>query len=206
MNVQTDKTQCEAQGGSRIVMRYSRRGWWQLRAVAPMLAMVLIAAACGSSEDNASATTASRPPSTTTTATTEAPTSTTIPASSSDDPASVLADYAEARNSGDVDAVMALYADDAVVRDHPLDDDDVAAGIDEIRVLQEQIPAIQGSGDGIEFFDMEVSGSTVIFSERFFYGSGGTAGCSGAVGNTAIVEDGKITLFEWGQAQPTLCR
>ena len=123
--------------------------------------------------------------------------------SSSDDPASVLADYAEARNSGDVDAAMAFYADDAVVRGHPLDDDDVATGIDEIRVLQEQNPSVQGSGAGLEYFDIAVSGSTATFTHTFRYGgdgiaSGGSAGCVGGTDNTATVEDGKITLYVWG--------
>jgi hypothetical protein len=115
--------------------------------------------------------------------------------SSSDDPASVLADYAETRNSGDVDAVMAFYAPDAVVKGHPLDNDDVATGIDEIRVLQEQIPGRQGSAAGIEYLDVVVSGSTVTFSHAFRWGGGG---CSGGIDNTATVEDGKIVLYVWG--------
>ena len=51
----------------------------------------------------------------------------------------------------------------------------------------------------------------MTFSHRFFRGAdgihaGGTDGCSGGVGATATVEDGKITLYEWGQERPTLCR
>ena len=130
--------------------------------------------------------------------------------SSDDDPATVLADYVEARNSGDVDAVMALYAEDAVVNDHPLDPDGVATGADAIRALEEQVPAVQGSGDGIELVDMEVSGNTVLFSSRFFYGadgtrSGGSAGCAGSVRNSVTVEDAKITLWDPGSESPTMC-
>jgi ketosteroid isomerase-like protein len=131
--------------------------------------------------------------------------------SSSEDPASVLADYAEARNSGDIDAVMALYADDAVVMDQVFDDDGVATGIDEIRVLEEQIPAVQGSGDGIEIFDVVVSGSTATFKTRFFYGAdgvrntSGSAGCSGSLDHTATVESGKITVLDWGIGSSSLC-
>ena len=128
------------------------------------------------------------------------------------DPAAVLADYVEARNSGDVDAAMAFYADDAVVKDHPLhpDSTSVATGIAEIRALEEQIPAVQGSGDGIELVDMEVSGNTVLFSSRFFYGADGArarsgAGCAGSVRNSVTVEDGKITLYDIGSESPTLC-
>ena len=36
------------------------------------------------------------------------------------DPAGVLANYEDTRNSGDLDALMSLYADDAVVLDLPL--------------------------------------------------------------------------------------
>jgi ketosteroid isomerase-like protein len=131
--------------------------------------------------------------------------------SSSDDPASVLTDYAENRNSGDIDAVMALYADDAVVTDHVLDDDGVATGIDEIRVLEEQIPAVQGSGDGIEIFDVVVSGSTATFKTRFFYGAdgvrntSGSAGCSGSLDHTVTVESGKMTVLDWGTGSSSLC-
>ena len=121
------------------------------------------------------------------------------------DPASALAAYGEARNAGDVDVAVAFYAEDAVVTGHPLDEDGVATGIDEIRALEEQIPAAQGSGDGIEFVDVEVSGSTVTFNSRFFYGANGShaimgAGCSGRIGDTATFEDGKIVLYEWGPA------
>ncbi len=130
--------------------------------------------------------------------------------SSSDDPASVLVAYAEARSSGDVDATMAFYADDAVVMGHPLDDDDVATGIDEIRVLEEQVPAVQGSGAGTEYFDIVVSGSTATFKHTFRYGadgtrSGGSAGCGGAIDNMATIEDGKITLLVPGIESTSLC-
>ncbi len=117
-----------------------------------------------------------------------------------DDPASILADYAEARNSGDVDAVMAY--DDAVVMGHPLDDDDVATGVDEIRVLQEQIPAIQGSGAGIEYSDIVVSGSTATFSHAF-RSIGGA--CLGGIDHTVTVEGGKIVLYVWGTASSIPC-
>jgi ketosteroid isomerase-like protein len=126
------------------------------------------------------------------------------------DPAALLADYADTRNSGDVDGVMAFYTEDAVVENHPLDDDGVAIGVDEIRALEEEVPAIQGTGDGIEYIDMVVSGSTVTFNHRFFYGSdgtasGGSAGCAGGRDDEARVEDGKITWVAWGPESPIQC-
>ena len=132
--------------------------------------------------------------------------------SESEDPADVMSDYEAARNSGDVDAVMALYAENAVVKDHPLHPNttSVVTGIDEIRALEEQVPAIQGSGDGIEFLDMQVSGNTVTFNTRFFYGADGTAssgiaGCAGGKDHQVTVEDDKITLYVGGFQDPIQC-
>ena len=125
-------------------------------------------------------------------------------------PAEVLADYTEVRNSGDVDGVIGFYAEDAVVENHPLDDDGVATGTAEIRALEEQVPAVQGSGDGQEIIDMVVSGNTVTFNTRFFWGadgtfSGGSAGCGGGKDHQVTVEDGKITLYVGGSESPTMC-
>ena len=119
------------------------------------------------------------------------------------DPAAVIADYQEARNSGDVDAVMAFYAEDAVVESHPLDADEVATGVPEIRILEARVPGIQGSTGGIEFTDLVVSGNTVTFKETFFNEEGD---CFSGAGNEVTVEDDKITLYIWGQEEdPSLC-
>ena len=125
-------------------------------------------------------------------------------------PDEVLTGYADTRNSGDVDGVMEFYAEDAVVENHALDDDGFATGTAEIRALEEQVPAVQGSGDGVEYIDMVVSGSTVTFNTRFFYGadgirSGGSAGCAGGKDSQVTVEDGKITLWVGGSESPIQC-
>ncbi len=117
-------------------------------------------------------------------------------------PDEVLVDLQNVRNSGDVDAVMALYAEDAVVRDHPLDADGIATGVDEIRFLEAQVPGIQGSTGGIEFRDMTVSGSTVTFNTKFLNAEGD---CFGGMGHQVTVEDGKITLADWGPDDPSQC-
>ncbi len=120
------------------------------------------------------------------------------------DPAAVLAAYKEARNAGDVDAVMAFYAEDAVVENHPGDDDGVATGVSEIRILEAQVPGIQGSTGGIEFTDLVVSGNTVTFKETFMHKDGD---CFSSTGNEVTVEDDKITLYVWGDEgdSPSLC-
>ena len=125
-------------------------------------------------------------------------------------PDEVLTDYADTRNSGDVDGVMEFYAEDAVYENHPLDDDGVATGTAEIRALEEQVPAVQGSGDGQEIIDMVVSGNTVTFNHRFFYGAdgvraGGAAGCAGGRNHQVTVDDGKITLYVGGTPDPGQC-
>jgi hypothetical protein len=116
------------------------------------------------------------------------------------DPAAVLAAYQETRNSGDVDAVMAFYAEDAVVEN----DDGVATGVSEIRILEAEVPGIQGSTGGIEFTDLVVSGNTVTFKETFMNEAGD---CFSSAGNEVTIEDGKITLYVWGDEgdSPSLC-
>jgi len=122
---------------------------------------------------------------------------------SSDDPVAILEDYQNTRNSGDVDGVLALYAEDAVVLDHPLDSDGTATGVNEIRELEKNVPSVQRSEDAIEFVDIEVSDNVVTFGHRFFNSS---AGCSGYTGNTVTVEDGEITQYDWGvRSDESMC-
>jgi ketosteroid isomerase-like protein len=125
-------------------------------------------------------------------------------------PEEVLTDYAAVSNSGDVDGVIDFYTDDAVVENHPGDDDGIATGTAEIRALEEQLPAFQGSGDGIELIDMVVSGNTVTFNQMFFRrgaeaDSSVIQGCIGHKDNQVTVEDGKITLYVWGPESEILC-
>jgi hypothetical protein len=112
------------------------------------------------------------------------------------DPTAVLADYEDARNAGDVDAVMALYADDAVVTGHPLDAGDGAAnGVDEIRALEDLVPDIQRAEDAAEFINIETSGNSVTFDMRFFPAG---SSCTGSSDHEVTVTDGLITFYAWG--------
>jgi ketosteroid isomerase-like protein len=122
--------------------------------------------------------------------------------SSSEDPESVLRAYEAARNSGETDAVMALYAEDAVVENHPLDTTSPATGVLEIRGYEGQVPSIQGSTGGTEYTELEVSGNTVTFNHAFVNDDGT---CFGGTGNQVTVDDDKITLFVWGVEDPTQC-
>ena len=85
-----------------------------------MTVMILIIAACSSSDDAASpASTAPPPAPTTTTATTAAPTTTSGNAQSltDDEALAISGDYIDAFNSGDADAVLALFTDDVALSD-----------------------------------------------------------------------------------------
>lgn len=121
--------------------------------------------------------------------------------SESDNPAAVLAAYETAPNSGDVDAAMALYAENAVVENHPLANT-TREGTAEIRALETQVPAIQGSTGGIEFTDTVVSDNSVTANYAFFNEDGE---CFGGKDTEVSVEDDKITLYVWGPSDPSQC-
>ena len=117
------------------------------------------------------------------------------------DVSSVLADYQAARNAGDVDALMALFADDAVVVDHPLDEDGTAQGIDEIRQLEANVAA-ELPNSATEFLDLQISGDTVIFGHQFIVEDGD---CFGGSGDRVTVVGDKITLYDWGVDDAEVC-
>lgn len=127
-------------------------------------------------------------------------------------PDEVLVDYFTARNSGDLDAIMVFYAEDVVVIDHPLDTNDGfpaitdtadgVADIGEIRDIEQWIAQRQGSDAVMEPRDMVVSGSTVTFNHKEINHLGN---CFGRAGNQVTVEDGKITLHQWGSKDSSQC-
>jgi ketosteroid isomerase-like protein len=125
--------------------------------------------------------------------------------------AAVLAEYEEARNAveGDdpasLDALMSLYAQDAVVTGHPLDPSapPIATGVEEIRALEEQVP-VRGRDDyATEFFDVEASGDRASFHHHFFNVFGECSG--GSEADAITVEDGLITRYEWGARADDAC-
>ena len=119
----------------------------------------------------------------------------------------VLADYQNARNSADwydpnaLDVVVAFYAADAVVRDHRIGGRGPYEGA-EIIHMEKNVLHSQGSDGSIEFFDIVVSGSTVTFNHKFINRLGE---CYGGLGNQVTVENGKITLYDWGTEDPSQC-
>ncbi len=128
----------------------------------------------------------------------------------------LLADYAQARNAGDIGRAVGYFMPNPVVRRHPFAINDYMNTTSELRASEDLVPAIQGSGTGLEFLEVEVTenpGVTdpdVTFSWRFFYGAdgaeaGGEAGCIGGKNGKASVSAGKFTNFDWGFLDPTKC-
>ena len=138
----------------------------------------------------------------------------------------LLADYAASRNSGDIDTLVGLFTSRPEQKRHPLKPWDgkkrhfsdplgYLNGSSEIRTVEGQVPAVQGSGSGAEFFDIEVNENPVSdpdieFRWRFFYGadgseSGGEAGCVAGERGGAFIQNGKFAVFDWGFEDPTAC-
>jgi len=116
VNLWTKQIRREVEGGWRTIMNdHRRKGWRQLRAVAPMAVMVLVVAACGSSDDEGTpATTVPLPAPMTTTATTEAPSAGAAPVTV-DEALDVSDAYIEAFNTGDAKAVLVLLTSDVAL-------------------------------------------------------------------------------------------
>ena len=120
------------------------------------------------------------------------------------DPAAVLADYVEAFNTGDADAVMVFYAEDAVIEGHPetARASGLATGKSEILPIEQRMQVHQGSTGRLEFTNMVVSGNTVTFDDIFHNEEGD---CFSGVGHQITVEDDKITLYVFGDLDADLC-
>jgi hypothetical protein len=138
----------------------------------------------------------------------------------------LLHDYAAARNSGDIDALVGYFTSRPEQKRHPLepwegkkrrsiDPLGYLNGVSEIRTVEGQVPAVQGSGSGVEFFaivvnENPVSVPDVEFRWRFLFGadgseSGGEAGCVGGDRGAAFIQNGKFAVLDWGFKDPTAC-
>jgi hypothetical protein len=104
-------------------------------------------------------------------------------------PEEVLDEFVVAYNAKDLDAVMALFADSAVVTGEPLDRDPPMEGIDEIRDVyardMEQM-------ESIELTDLETAGHAATFVH--IWRSAGGACYAGT--NRVVVEGGEIIRWD----------
>ncbi len=108
--------------------------------------------------------------------------------SNSGEPADVIHAYVAAYNSGDLDAVVAVFADDASITGHPSN----SGG----RLGQEFVRALHFQdltyGNGYTVSNVETSGNTVTWDS--VWGNG--IGC--VEGHTSVVEGDKIVSWVWG--------
>ena len=110
-------------------------------------------------------------------------------------PAEVLDLYENAVNARDLDAIMLLYADDAVVIGHPTGPD-VATGHDEIRSAENASLIQMADRDGQVFW----------LTQREFDGDVASAGhvwysfnaCFAGAGDRIVIEDGLIVEWDRG--------
>ena len=108
------------------------------------------------------------------------------------DPAAVIEDYAAAYNAGDIDAVMALFSEESVVRGHPFATE--STGLDAIRTVQIADIAAAASVDAYAISNVQVAGDTVTWDHVWENGEGSFF-CQ--QGHTAVVEDGAIKSWTW---------
>lgn len=120
----------------------------------------------------------------------------TAVAGSPEDPAAVLAAYEDARNARDWDALRALYADDAVITGHPLDEGDPPiADVDEILALE--MERFDATDEQVKFVNVEVSADRATFAHLFCADDGNCYGSLGDQADEITVRDGKITTYTW---------
>ena len=106
----------------------------------------------------------------------------------SEDPEAALTAYAEARTAGDIDALVALFAEDAVIVGHPF-----APGEEiDLAVFESLERNLANSQASTELSNIEADGNSATFTQTFV--SPGF-GCYATDGHQVTMADGKITRF-----------
>jgi hypothetical protein len=108
-----------------------------------------------------------------------------------DNPADTIEAYAEANNSGDIDAVMVLFTEESTIVDFPHDPNpnNESEGLDEIRALLVADMSGSAESDSYTISNVEVTGSTVSW-DHLYVNNKRQGFCR--QGNVAEVQDGKI--------------
>ena len=165
----------------------SRRRGTRLAATgfaAAAIVAVVVVIAVAMSDDDPSPT--SPPPA--------VPVPTTMPASADE----LLDGYVEAYNAHDIAAVMALFADDAVMTGNLVSPG--AQGTAEIRAFQEGDMAIAAPDNAYAMTDIEVDGNTVTFGHIWHHQDGN---CFSGTGHRVEVQGGLIVRWDFGtDSQP----
>ena len=107
----------------------------------------------------------------------------------------VMRAFEAAVNARDIDGIMALYADDAVLLDHP-EGAAVVRGHEDIRTVERVNLLGLASRTGQVFWitGLEVEGTKAWFGQLYH----SPTGCYSGTGANATVEGGLITEYEWG--------
>lgn len=106
-----------------------------------------------------------------------------------DDPGAVIESYIQVYNDGDFDAVMKHFIEESTITGHPTDFDPVATDIYSIRTLHKQDLSF---GEQYTISNVEADGHTVTWNSIW-----GEDGC--VKGHSAVIEDGKILSWIWGE-------
>ena len=110
------------------------------------------------------------------------------------DPAAVIVAYEDAVNAHDLDAIVAVFATDAVIIGHPLSVTD-AEGTGAIRAIHEGMLDTAAAENAYVFVDIEVNGNMVTFDSTFTDEAGD---CFPSPGHNVEVTDGRIVRWEFG--------
>ena len=119
---------------------------------------------------------------------------TTPIAATAQGPAAIIEAYIEAYNANDIDGVMALFSEESVVIDAPLDPQasGQSRGLRQIRSLHRADMRSAADENAYTISNVEVSGNTVSW-DHVWINEDGTEWC--AAGHSAMIEDGLYTLI-----------
>jgi hypothetical protein len=107
--------------------------------------------------------------------------------------AAVIEAYEAAYNSGDIDAIVAVFSEDAVITDHAMFRGELT-GPAEIQSLHLDDMSRAAEGDAYSISNVEADGDTVTW-DHVWTDNRGEEWC--LEGQSAVVTEGKIVTWTW---------
>lgn len=124
--------------------------------------------------------------------------------SDSDDPSEVVDQYVAAYNSGDIDAVMAVFTEESELNGNAYSQGNrETVGLAAIRTLIDFDMALITNENAITISNVEVTGNTVTWDEVWDPDDSGFAYCQ--YGLSAEIEDGKFVTWTWPEGDVAEC-
>lgn len=108
------------------------------------------------------------------------------------DPAAAIEAYISEYNAGDLDGVMAMFSEDAVLTGHPF----AARATGRAAIRSVHADEVGGPGK-YTISNLEASGSTVTWDHVWAGERDGGAFAFCVEGHSATVDDGRITSWSW---------